>query len=267
MDKRPIGIFDSGLGGLTVVKEVKKLLPNEKILYLGDIARIPYGTRSNQIIKRFSLQNAFFLEKQGVKCIIIACNTSSAIAHSYIKRKVSIPVFDMITAGLNGIVGLSNTTSIGVIGTKATINSNAYSKRIKKTNPKIDVTEVACPLFVSLVEEDELKGELIELLAKKYLSVFDKKKIDTLILGCTHFPLIEKVIQSVIGKDVRLINTGKELARFLEKYLTINGLKSDSKSNPVDTYFVTDLTDNFVKVAERFLGDQVKGKMKKVELE
>lgn len=181
---KPIGVFDSGLGGLTVTKEIIKIMPNENIIYLGDTARVPYGTRSKDIVRKFSLEDANFLLKKKVKCIVIACNTSSAYAGNFLKKNIKIPVFDVITPAVKGAVKVSKTGNIGVIGTTGTISSGAYKVKYLQ----------ACPLFVPFIEEGEINSQAIELVAKKYLSWF-KGKIDTLILGCTHYPIISKTIK------------------------------------------------------------------------
>ncbi len=186
MDKRSLGIFDSGLGGLTVVKEIKKRLPNESIIYLGDTARVPYGTRSKETVTKFSLQDAYFLAGQNIKCLVIACNTASALAFKEVKRKLAIPVFDVVSAGAGGAVRTTKNKKVGVIGTRGTIASQAYQKAIRKQSPKILVHEKACPLFVPLIEEGEISGKMIEMLVSKYLNPLKNDKIDTLILGCLY---------------------------------------------------------------------------------
>lgn len=246
----PIGIFDSGLGGLTVVKEIIKELPNENIVYLGDTARVPYGTRSNEIIKKFSLEDANFLQTKKIKCIIIACNTSSAVAGKYIKSKIDLPVFDVITSTLS----YANTISknIGVIGTRATINSGAYKVKVG----------LPCPLFVPFIEEGETKSKALEVVAKNYLKNF--KNIDALILGCTHYPIIEKLIKKVVGSKVKLINPEKLVVEEVKNYLTKNNLLNTQRILGKRQFYVTDLNPRFVKVAEMFLGQSVKPDLKKV---
>lgn len=267
MDKRPVGIFDSGLGGLTVVKEIKKRLPNESIVYLGDTARVPYGTRSKETVTKFSLQDAYFLTGQKVKCIVIACNTASALAFKEVKRKLTIPIFDVVSAGAKMAVETTKNKKIGVIGTRGTVASQAYQKTIRKQNPKILVHEKACPLFVSLIEEGEIKGKVIEMLASKYLNSLKNNKIDTLILGCTHYPIIKNIIKEKIGKRVVLVNSGEGIAKVLSSFLKEKKLEAPKNLNPVRKYYVTDLTKRFIKVAEIFLGEKIKGEIKKISLE
>ncbi len=255
MDKvnYPIGIFDSGLGGLTVAKEIIKILPHENIIYLGDTARVPYGTRSNETIKNFSEEDVNFLLKKKVKCIVIACHTSSAVAGNYLKKKFkNIPIFDVVTPVLES---LKNEKNIGVIGTRATINSEVYSKLDK-------VVQVPCPLFVPFIEEGEIEGKLIESIVKKYLS---KLKTSVLVLACTHYPIIQKAIKKELPKT-KLINPGILVADELKKYMIKNKLRNKSKKLGRKYFFVTDLNEKFVKVAEMFLGESIKLKFEKTAI-
>lgn len=266
MDNRPIGVFDSGLGGLTVVKEIKNVLPKEKIIYLGDTARIPYGTRSKETIIKYSLENINFLKKFDIKCLVIACNTASAWAYSRIKNYISVPVVDMINPGASGALNKSLKKKIGVIGTKGTILSSAYKNALKKATQRVDVYEFSCPLFVPLIEEGETSGELISLVAKKYLSRFDALDIDTLILGCTHYPIISRVIKKEINYGVTLVNPGAEAAKFLYTLLVSTGsIRNIAKAE--NEYYLTDLSSNFINVAERYLGERISNNVKKVSLD
>lgn len=252
-DTRPIGIFDSGLGGLTVVKELVQVLPNEDIIYLGDTARVPYGTRSKETITKFSFEDANFLLKKKVKCIIIACNTASSMAGDKLKRKLKIPVFDVIGPALFYAKEKSKSGKIGTIGTRATIGSGAYK----------DTIGVACPLLVPFIEEGELKSKALKIVVKNYLQPLKNKKIDTLILGCTHYPIIQNVIQKEVGKSVTLINPEKTVVSEARKYLAKHKMLSNKKGIGRKEYFVTDLTDRFKTVAEMFLGQSVKENLKK----
>ncbi len=246
MDTRPIGIFDSGLGGLTVVKEIIKLLPHENIVYLGDTARVPYGTRSNEIIKKFSEENVKFLLGKKVKCVVIACHTSSAVAGDFLKKKFSnVSIFDVVSPVLERL-GKSK-KKIGVIGTRATIGSGVYSKLNK-------VVQMACPLFVPFIEEGEIKGDLIKSLVKKYLK---NLKVEILVLGCTHYPIIKDVIKKVL-LDTELINPGILVSGVLKNNLVKNDQTNDQKREGKGSFYVTDLNERFVKVAEMFLGEKIK---------
>lgn len=253
MDKRnkPVGVFDSGLGGLTVVKEIIKVLPQEGIVYLGDTARVPYGTRSNGIIKQFSEENVNFLLKKNVKCIVIACHTSSAVAGNYLKKEFhNIPIFDVVTPVLKSLE--ESKKKIGVIGTRATINSKVYSKLNK-------VVQVPCPLFVPFIEEGEIKGKLIENLVIKYLG---KLRVEILVLACTHYPIIRGVIKKVLP-NTKLINPGVLIAGKLKKYLIKNNLVNYQRATAKKSFYVTDLNERFIKVSQMFLGENYRVKLKK----
>lgn len=267
MDARPIGVFDSGLGGLTVVKEIIKLLPFENIIYLGDTARVPYGTRSKETIIKFSLQNAQFLIESKAKCIVIACNTSSAVAFPFIKKKFKIPVFEVISKASQRAIELTKNVRIGVIGTRATITSHAYKKKINKLNSKIKVYEKACPLFVPFIEEGEITGKLLLSLGRKYLTPLKKQKIDTLILGCTHYPIIARKVKSIVGKKVKLVSYGRELAVSLKEYLAKNKMLNNQNTLGEKKYFVTDLNPRFITIAEMFLGQDIAKDVQKINIE
>lgn len=256
MNNKPIGVFDSGLGGLTVVSELSKMLPNESIVYLGDTARVPYGTRSEEIIKKFSIEDADLLIKKNVKCIIIACNTSSAIAGTLLKQKIKIPVFDVIGPALTEAKKISGKAKVGTIGTRATIASGAYKGTIG----------VECPLLVPFIEEGEINSEALKLVISSYLKKLKPKKIKALILGCTHYPIIQKLIQKEIGSSVKLVNPEKTVVEEVKKYLTDHKMLSSTKRTPKKKFFVTDLTGRFTKVAEMFLGERIRGRISKVNL-
>lgn len=252
----PIGIFDSGLGGLTVLKQIAKILPNENLVYLGDTARVPYGTRSKETIIKFSFEDADFLIKKNVKCIVIACNTSSALAGNELKTKLKIPVFDVITPALKDARKVSVNEKIGVIGTRGTINSGAYAVPFSKP----------CPLFVPFIEEGEISGEPLKLIAKSYLSDFKKDGIDTLIMGCTHYPIIKETIEKVLNDNIRLIDPGVSVAQELKEYLVMNKMLNVQESIGGKEYYVTDYTERFVKVAEMFLGHKIEDNLKKIQI-
>jgi glutamate racemase len=252
----PIGVFDSGLGGLTVVKELVKLLPHENFVYLGDTARVPYGSRSKDTVIKFSLEDARFLLSKKVKCIVVACNTSSALAGKELKKQLKIPVFDVITPTLKYVKKISEGKKVGVIGTRGTIESGAYGVSFTR----------ACPLFVPFIEEGKINGVALKLIAKDYLSDLKKEKINILIMGCTHYPIIKDTIQETVGKNVALIDSGKAVAEELKDYLLTRSMLSSQKGKGKKDFFVTDLTDRFTKVAEMFLGERIKGKIKKVSL-
>lgn len=266
MNSSPIGIFDSGLGGLTVVRELRKVLPNEDLVYLGDTARVPYGTRSAKVIKGFSEQNTAFLLKKKVKCIVIACNTSSATSASFLKRKFAgVPIFEVISSAARESV--QGGKRIGVIGTRATIGSNAYVKEIQKKSKTAEVYSEACPLLVPFIEEGEINGRGLEFILKKYLTPLKKAKIDTLILGCTHYPIIKDLIQKEMGESIRLVNPEKTVVGEVKNFLDMKSMLNAKKALGKREFYVTDLTDRFAKVAEMFLSDKIRGDLKEVELE
>jgi len=254
MDSRPIGIFDSGVGGLTVVKEIIAQLPGEDIIYLGDTARVPYGIKSAQTVVRFSAENTEFLLKFDVKLIVIACNTASSVGLPYLKKKFNLPFVGVIEPGAKTAVSLTRNRSVGVIATPATITSGAYQRQIKEIDSEILVYARSCPLFVPLVEEGWISDEVTMLVAQRYLRELKQKRVDTLILGCTHYPLLSKVIAEVMGEGVDIVNSGSELAKEMSGLLNENGLLSNKKSNSKIRFFVTDDVGRFKEVGEKFLG-------------
>jgi glutamate racemase len=254
MKNSPIGIFDSGVGGLTVVKQLAVEMPGEDIVYFGDTAHVPYGTKSASTIQKFSIQNVLFLLKRNVKLIIIACNTSSAIVLPFLSEHFSIPIIGVIKPGAKAAVRSTRNGRIGVIGTSATILSGAYDKEIRSLNSGIKVYSGSCPLFVPLAEEGWANDGIVDIAARRYLAVFKGRKIDTLIMGCTHYPLLRSSIRRVMGKDVRLIDSAEETAKEAKNLLEECGLKSGAKSKGGSRFYVSDAPDKFRAVAKRFLG-------------
>ncbi|MCB2231339.1 glutamate racemase [bacterium] len=254
----PIGIFDSGVGGLTVAREVFKLLPHEDVVYFGDVGRTPYGPRSKEIIIQFTVQDIAFLMEQKVKYIVCACNTASSVALDQIAGNYTIEMVGVIHPGADAAVAKTKTGRIGVIGTNATIASNAYARVIHEKHPDIKVFSLACPLFVPLAEEGYLK-KATYLIAQDYLQTMHDVEIDTLILGCTHYPMLKDVIADVMGDKVTLIDSGEETARVLYRRLTETSLlHSRASQNPrmegEKKFYVSDVPDKFTQVASRFLG-------------
>jgi len=266
---KPIGVFDSGVGGLTVVKELIRQLPYEDIVYFGDTARVPYGIKSKETVIRFSIENILFLLKYDVKFICVACNTVSSFALPEIKNHFKVPIVGVISPGAREAVYASRNKRIGVIGTKGTIKSRSYEAEIKQLDPKIKVTAVACPLFVPFVEEGWVSGEVVLSVVKHYLKPLQEAKVDTVILGCTHYPLLKSVIQKVMGKSVELIDSAKQVAMEVNKILASeNLLNRGSKDKPVcrkgrHDFFVSDNPEWFSNLAGRFLGEPIKN-VKKV---
>ena len=259
---RPIGVFDSGVGGLTVVKELIRQLPRENIVYFGDTARVPYGIKSKETVVRFSIENILFLLKHEVKFICVACNTVSSFALPEIKNHFRVPIVGVITPGAREAVYATRNKRVGVIGTKGTIKSRAYEEEIKQFDPEVKVTAVACPLFVPFVEEGWLSGSVVTTVAKQYLKPLKDAAVDTVILGCTHYPLLKGVIKGVLGDNVTLIDSAKQVAIEVNKILANEGLLNGRGKGRLE-FFVSDNPEWFSSLAERFLGRPVRG-VKKV---
>jgi glutamate racemase len=258
-----IGIFDSGVGGLTVAKEIICQMPNENIVYFGDTARVPYGIKSRQTVIRFSIENILFLLKQDVKLICVACNTASSFALPVIKNHFRAPIIGVITPGVREAVYASQNKRIGVIGTKGTVKSRTYETEIKLLDPKAKVTAVACPLFVPFVEEGWLSGEVVLSVAKTYLKPLKDAKVDTVILGCTHYPLLKSVIQEVLGKNITLIDSAKQVAFEIKKILASEDMVNRGKGGK-HKFYVSDNPEWFSSLAQRFMGRKLSN-VKKVD--
>jgi len=251
-----IGVFDSGIGGLTVLQRIIDALPRENTVYLGDTARAPYGTKSVETVLRYSFENSQFLVEKGVKIVVVACNTSTAIALRPLRESLSVPVIGVIEPGVRKAVRSSKNKKVGVIGTEATIQSGAYTQALKAVDGSIEVYSRACPLFVPLVEEGWTDNAVVEMTVKAYLGSFKSSGIDTLILGCTHYPLLKKAIRKFIGSAVRLVDSAEETAKEVAAALKQSALaKKNGKAT--HSFFVTDAPDRFIKVGRRFLGEKV----------
>ncbi|MDD4980769.1 MAG: glutamate racemase [Candidatus Omnitrophica bacterium] len=252
---KSIGVFDSGVGGLTVVKELIRQLPYEDIIYFGDTARVPYGIKSKETVIKFSIENILFLLKQDVKLICVACNTVSSIALPVIKSHFRVPIIGVITPGVREAVYATQNKHIGVIGTRGTIESRAYENEIRQLDPKIKVTAVACPLFVPFAEEGWLSGSEVLNVAKKYLKPLKNARVDTVILGCTHYPLLKPVIKEALGSGVTLIDSAKQVAIEVKKILSAEcRLLNMAPRRARRKFYVSDNTRWFADVAGRFLG-------------
>jgi len=265
-EAKPIGIFDSGIGGLTVLKEIFNKFPYESTVYLGDTARVPYGIRSPETVTRYSFENTRFLFSKEVKMIVVACNTVSSVSLEAIRTSVPVPVIGVIEPGAKAAVAATKNKKIGVIGTEATIKSNAYARAITDLDNSIEVFAIACPLFVPLVEEGWTGGKIAEMIAREYLQEMKRKGIDTLVLGCTHYPLLKGILAAVMGDGVSLIDSAIETAREIEKILADLSLLNTSGGNVVREFYVTDSPDKFKAIGERFLGEPIYH-IKKIELE
>ncbi|MCI0449040.1 MAG: glutamate racemase [Chlorobi bacterium] len=257
---RPIGVFDSGIGGLTVVKELNRLLPNEKIIYFGDTARVPYGNKSKETVIHYSLQVAYFLMKKKIKMLVIACNTASSVSLPTLKRHFHIPILGVIEPGAKSAIAASRTDNVGVIGTLGTVKSNSYKKALKKIKRSVKVYQHACPLFVHLAEDGWNKNKIAQMISDEYLKSFKGKNIDSLILGCTHYPILKQVIQNSAGKKVKLIDSGRETAkevnRILQKKCLLNIHKKTEKNHSI--FYVSDFPHKFKDVSQRFLSKELK---------
>jgi glutamate racemase len=258
----PIGIFDSGLGGLTVAREVFQLLPSEDIVYFGDVGRYPYGPRSKEIITQFSRQDTNFLVEQEVKIVVAACNTASSIALEVLQSEYPVAVLGVIEPGAVSAVHATRNGKIGVIGTTGTIHSNAYAKAIEAIDPKLKVFSMACPLFVPLVEEGYLDKDATFLIAEDYLGPFKNNGVDTLILGCTHYPLLKPMIKKVLGDRVNLIDSASETARVVYQHLIKTDTLNTKRSEGERKFYVSDLPEQFAQMARHFLGETVRSVMR-----
>jgi glutamate racemase len=263
----PIGIFDSGVGGLTVYRALHDRLPDERFIYLGDTARVPYGTKSLATVERYAIENSQFLASRGIKILVVACNTASALALPKIREKIGLDVVGVIGPGARKAVEITKAREnprIAVIATEATVSSNAYAEAIQKASDKAEVVQTACPLFVPLAEENWTREKETFSIAGKYLQKINEFAPDALVLGCTHYPILREVIQQTVGSDVTLIDSGEACAEEVEKLLNEKGLASQKKisdnrlerrlCDDLDNFYVTDAADRFARVAERFLG-------------
>ncbi|MDD5246667.1 MAG: glutamate racemase [Candidatus Omnitrophica bacterium] len=253
---KSIGVFDSGVGGLTVVKELLRQLPSEDIIYFGDTARVPYGIKSRETVIRFSIENILFLLKEDVKLICVACNTVSSLALPVIRSYFNIPIVGVITPGVREAVYATQNRRIGVIGTRGTIKSHAYDNEIKQLDSRIKVTAVSCPLFVPFAEEGYLGGEVVLQVARDYLRPLKEARVDTVILGCTHYPLLKPVIKEVMGDSVTLIDSAKQVAIDVKKILSSEKLLNKERKSR-NKFYVSDNAEWFGSMARRFLGRPV----------
>lgn len=266
MDNRAIGIFDSGLGGLTCVKKVMEIMPGENIIYFGDTGRVPYGTRSAQTIVKYVRQDISLLESLDIKFIIIACGTASSAALPAIRDEVASPIIGVLEPACRAAVNASRSGRIGVIGTAGTINSGKYLQTIKTLEPETEVFSRACPMFVPLVENGYTKGTVARIIAEEYLEDIKKQEVDTLILGCTHYPLLREEIQSIMGDSVTLIDSGAEAAIAAQQQLGKLGLLCDRTQGEAQ-YYVSDTVDGFAELGSVFLNKHIEGSVHRVDIE
>lgn len=265
--EQAIGIFDSGLGGISVVRALVDLLPHEHLIYFGDTARVPYGSKSKDTVIRFSHQISSFMLEQQVKMIVVACNTASAVALDSLKQSFDIPIVGVIEPGSKAAVKFAPNKRIGVIGTSATIRSGAYRSAIREIDPEVQVADQSCPLLVPLVEENWLNDSVVKQVIQRYLKTFENDKPDSLILGCTHYPYLKVAIQEVIGDDVRLVDSGEETAAEVQRVLAEMELLNSERVDPgKHKFYVSDFPQKFEETASRFLGRPLEN-LFKIELE
>ncbi|MGB4599439.1 MAG: glutamate racemase [Trichlorobacter sp.] len=266
MSWRAIGIFDSGVGGLTVLRELTRVLPQEDTIYFGDTARVPYGTKSPDTVIRYAQEIAAFLTTRDIKLLVVACNTASAVALPTLRRQLSIPVVGVIEPGARRAVQVTKSGVVGVIGTAGTIRSSAYTRAIKRLNPNISVLAKPCPLFVPLAEEGWTDNEIARLTAHQYLDEVREAGVDSLVLGCTHYPLLKKIIAEAMGPRVTLVDSAEETARTVAEILREKKLLRPAAEQGNHHYYVTDVPAGFIRVGNRFLGGRL-GDVYQVSLE
>jgi glutamate racemase len=265
MNRAPIGIFDSGIGGLTVARAIYERLPHESTIYFGDTARVPYGPKSPDTVRRYSLEILHWLLGQGVKAVVIACNTSTAHALEALQAESPVPVIGVIEPGARAAVTAMRRGPIGVIGTAGTIASNAYARAIQAARPGTTVEQKACPLFVPLVEEGWFEHPAAELIAAEYLEPMKRAEVDVMVLGCTHYPLLKPLLQRTMGAGTRLIDSGEETAVAVREALCASGLEAPDAAAPKHRFVVSDDEARFRKVGSRFIGERL-GKAEVVPL-
>ncbi len=266
MDLRPIGIFDSGLGGLTCVKEIMKIMPKEDIIYFGDTGRVPYGTRSRETIVKYVRQDINFLKTFDIKSIIIACGTASSAALPMIEDEFDTEITGVVFPAAKKAADTTKSGKIGVIGTEGSIRSGKYKEELEKLNPDFHILSKACPLFVPLVENGYLNGKATHLIAEDYLLEMKKEKIDTLILGCTHYPLLSDIIRDVLGDGVTLIDSGAAAAEFAKERIEKRSLQAEREQGSCK-FFVSDITESFSKQGGMFLNREITEQVKRINIE
>lgn len=250
----PIGIFDSGVGGLTVYRAIKRRLPNESLIYLGDTARVPYGTRSLATVERYALEDVAFIQSKKVKAIVIACNTISALAANRLREQSPVPVVGVIRAGARRAVGATKSGYVGVIATEGTIASGAYERTMLSMRGGLEIISRACPLFVPLAEEGWVDHSVTRQVAEEYLAEMRASRVDTLVLGCTHYPILRPIIEQVMGDQIAYIDSGEAVADVVANMLSEQGLLRTANEPPAEEFYVTDSASRFRRVAELFLG-------------
>ena len=268
MDNRPIGVFDSGVGGLTALRELKALLPHEDIVYFGDTGRVPYGNRGREAIIAYAQQDIDFMLSHDVKILLAACGTISSTYPPALYEKLPVPYFGVVQSAVQTACALSKNGRVGIIATRASIRSNAYGKAIRSIRPDIRVFGNACPLFVPLAEEGHIAPDdpIAAAAARLYLEPLRRENIDTLILGCTHYPLLYDLINKTLDYEVTLVDPGREAAKGVQSYLTVNGLLSSREEEGCCRYYMSDNAEDFCRVANIFLGEDIRGQATQVNI-
>lgn len=266
MDNRPIGVFDSGLGGLTVLKEINSILPLESVVYFGDSGRAPYGTKSKETVIKYTFQDIRFLLNQDIKMIVIACNTASACSLDQVKHSFDIPVVEVVQPGAATAVRETINKKVGVIGTSATVNSGVYEKAITRLDPSIEIYQKACPMFVPLVEEGWWDNDIAFRIVEEYLVPLKEKGIDTLVLGCTHYPLLQNTISKVMGDGVKLVSSALEVAKVVKEVINENSVGRDERISPVYRYYTSDSVEKFESLGNSILNQKIHS-AEKVDIE
>ncbi len=253
MDTRPIGVFDSGVGGLTVVKQIMKVLPHENIVYFGDTARVPYGTKSKEAVTKYSKQNVRFLRSKDVKAIIVACNTASSNSLDALRETFDIPLFGVVVPGVEEALRSTKNKRVGVIGTAGTVRSGAYERMLRERDAEIRIFSKACPLFVPLAEEGWTDNEVAHQAAKRYLTELVELGIDSLVLGCTHYPLLKRCIGTTVGEEIRLVDPAKATAQHMMAFLREHGLLNETGQPGLKQFYLSDSTDTFRYICQKAL--------------
>jgi len=268
MDNRPIGVFDSGLGGLTALRELSRLMPEEDLVYFGDTGRVPYGGRSREILIKYARQDVAFLRTFDPKAIVVACGTVSTTALDVLQTENSPPVFGVVEPAAQAAAECTRRGLVGLIGTKATIRSGAYVRALRRIRPDVRVAAQSCPLLVPLVENGRCRpGDVVaETVAAEYLAPLKKAGVDTLILGCTHYPLLQEIIAAYMGGGVALVDVGARCARWVGERLERDGLRAARKTPGARRYFVSDSTEDFTALASAFLGGNVSGDVEQIDI-
>ena len=268
MDTRPIGVFDSGLGGLTALRELARLMPDEDLVYFGDTGRVPYGGRSRDTLVKYARQDAAFLRSFNPKAIVIACGTVSTTALDVLRAENDIPVFGVVEPAAQAAAHVTRNGRVGLIGTRASIRSGAYERTLDALRPGVEVTARACPLLVPLVENGRFRpGDVVaETVVGEYLAPIRERGVDTLILGCTHYPLMRAAIGAYMGPDVTLVDVGEQCARWVKKQLELDGLRNGRPGAGRRRYYVSDSTEDFSDLASIFLGEDVHGEVEQIDI-